>query len=341
MALISIKRYLDASSPEAYQRMLELLIETVTGHPIDIDHAECERFKSEVAKIQETIGADPTGEQFSQAVEAISQALERHHRSVSNLVQRQGNELQNMISMMAQTIRSLGSASEVSAKNLEGIAVQLKQASALEDIYQLRMRLADCLKNVCDEATRQRTEGQSRLQGMKHELAASQKRLSNHGIEIDIDRVTGFAGRSAAEVAIHEAVEAGDSRYVAVAVLGKMLLINARFGYAVGDEVLCEFAALVAGRLCSRAAFYRWSGPTVIGILQRSEPLHVIRAEVSRLVEVPITKSLTTGSQNAYITTTAASMVVPVASPATEVIASIDRFVAAQIPREYCEGSLT
>ena len=341
MALISIKRYLDASSPEAYQRMLELLIETVTGHPIDIDHAECERFKSEVAKIQETIGADPTGEQFSQAVEAISQALERHHRSVSNLVQRQGNELQNMISMMAQTIRSLGSASEVSAKNLESIAVQLKQASALEDIYQLRMRLADCLKNVCDEATRQRTEGQSRLQGMKHELAASQKRLSNHGIEIDIDRVTGFAGRSAAEVAIHEAVEAGDSRYVAVAVLGKMLLINARFGYAVGDEVLCEFAALVAGRLCSRAAFYRWSGPTVIGILQRSEPLHVIRAEVSRLVEVPITKSLTTGSQNAYITTTAASMVVPVASPATEVIASIDRFVAAQIPREYCEGSLT
>ena len=55
MALISIKRYLDASSPEAYQRMLELLIETVTGHPIDIDHAECERFKSEVAKIQETM----------------------------------------------------------------------------------------------------------------------------------------------------------------------------------------------------------------------------------------------------------------------------------------------
>src|SRR5271167_2164291 len=117
MAIISIKRYLDVSFPEAHLRMLELLVQTVTEHPIDIDHAECERFKSEVAKIQETFGAEADGEQFSQAVEAISQALERHHRSVSNLVQSQGSELQNMITMMAQTIRSLGSASDVSARN--------------------------------------------------------------------------------------------------------------------------------------------------------------------------------------------------------------------------------
>ena len=98
-------------------------------------------------------------------MEAISQALERHHRSVSNLVQRQGSELQNMISMLAQTIRSLGSASEVSARNLDSIAGQLKQYSALEDIYQLRLRLGECLKNVRDEATRQRTESESTSAG--------------------------------------------------------------------------------------------------------------------------------------------------------------------------------
>jgi len=341
MALISIKQYLDLASADAYQSMLELLAETVTEHPIDIDHAECERFKSEVAKIQGSFGSDATGEQFSQTVVAISQALERHHRSVGNLVRHQGSELQNMVTMLTQTIASLGSASEVSARNLESIAVQLKQASALEDIYQLRVRLAECLKHVCHEATRQRAEGKSRVQVMKHELAAAQQRLCNHGIETDIDRVTGFAGRGAAEVAIHEAAGSSDTYYAAVAVLGKMQLINARFGYAVGDEVLCEFAALVAGRLCSRAAFFRWSGPTVIGLLQRSEPLHTIRAEVSRLVEVPITKSLVTGSQNAYITTTAASTVIPVTPPPADIIARIDSFVAAQIPKEYLETPLS
>jgi GGDEF domain-containing protein len=340
MALISIKRYLDLTSADAYQRMVELLAETVTEHPIDIDHGECERFKSEIGRIQERFGADSNSEQFSLAVHAISQALERHNRSISNLVERQGGELQSMVSMLTQTVRTLGSASEISARNLENIAVQLKRASALEDIYQLRVRLAECLKNVHDEAVRQRGESQNTVQTMKRELAASQQRLSYHGIETDIDRVTGFAGRSAAEVAIHEAVESGESRYVAVAVLGKMQSINARFGYAIGDEVLCEFAARVAGGLCCRAAFYRWSGPTVIGILQRSDPVHVIRSEVARVVEAPISKSLVSGSQNAFITTSATSLVVPIAPPAGEIISSIDIFVAAQIPREYCSAPL-
>ena len=340
MPLISIKRYLDLSSGDAYKRMLELLVEIVTEHAIDIDRSECERFKSEVSKIQERFGSDSTAEEFSLAVGAVGQAIERHNRSVTNLVRRQGGELQNMVSMLTQTIKSLGSASDISARNLETIAVQLKRASALEDIFQLRLRLSECLKNVRDEASRQRNDTQGTLQVLKQELASSQQRLSHHGIETDVDRVTGFAGRSAAEVAIHEALESPESRYIAVAVLGKMQALNSRFGYAVGDEVLCEFAARVAGRLCSRASFFRWSGPAIVGILLRSEPLHVIRAEVTRVVEAPISKSITSGEQNAFITTSATSLVLPMEAPVNELVARIDSFVAAQIPKEYASVPL-
>lgn len=347
MDLISIKRYLDLpyndprQRSDLHRRMLELLVETVTEHPVDVDHAESERFKSEIAKIQQHFAADASDDQFSLAVSAISQALERHNRAVGNLVRHQGSELQNMVAMLTQTIKAVGSASDLSAKSLETIAGQLKRASALEDIYQLRIRLGECLKNVRDEAVRQRSESQNSLQTLKHELAASQQRLSHHGIETDVDRVTGFAGRSAAEVAIHEVAEAAETHYVVIAVLGKMQAINARFGYAVGDELLCEFAARVAGRLCSRAAFYRWSGPTVIGILQRSEAQNAICAEVAKVVEVPISKSLMSGEQNAFITTSAVSMVISVAPPASDIIARIDSFVAAQIPKQYCEELLS
>lgn len=347
MDLISIKRYLDLPGndsrepSERHQRMLELLVETVTEHPVDVDNAECERFKTEIAKIQQQFAVDTSNEQFSLAVSAISQALERHNRAVGNLVRRQGGELQNMVAMLTQTIKGLGSASDLSAKNLESIAGQLKRASALEDIYQLRVRLGQCLKNVRDEAVRQRSESQSSLQTLKHELAATQQRLSHHGIETDVDRVTGFAGRSAAEVAVHEVAEAEETHYVVVAVLGKMQAINARFGYAVGDELLCEFAARVAGRLCSRAAFYRWSGPTVIGILQRSEAQNAICAEVAKVVEMPISKSMVSGEQNAFISTSAVSLVIAVAPPASDIIARIDSFVAAQIPKQYCEELLS
>ena len=147
--------------------------------------------------------------------------------------------------------------------------------------------------------------------------------------------MTGLAGRAAAEVAIQQAANAPNSQYIMVAVLGKMQAINSRFGYAVGDEVLCEFAARIAGRLCSHATFYRWSGPTVIGLLQRTEPLHVIRTEVSRVAETPVSKSLTSGLQNAFITTAPAWLVLPVALPAGDLIMQIDKFVTAQVPKEY------
>ena len=69
-------------------------------------------------------------------MEAISQALERHHRSVSNLVQRQGSELQNMISMLAQTIRSLGSASEVHSRECShGCAADTDQVNVLARVF--------------------------------------------------------------------------------------------------------------------------------------------------------------------------------------------------------------
>jgi len=335
MTVISIKRYLDFPPDDTSERTLALLVETVTQHPIAIDPVEYERFKGEVARIQQHFVADATDEPLLQATTAIGQALERHHRFIVNVVRRQADELQHMIDMLTQTVKSLGAASDTSARNLENIAGQLKRVSALEDIQGLRVRLAECLKHVCDEAARQRKEGQGQLQSLKHELVSSQQRMSRHGIEIDIDRVTGFAGRSAAEVAVHEATHAAEPHYVAVAVLGKMPAINSRFGYAVGDEVLCEFAARVAGGLCSHAAFFRWSGPTVIGILQRSDPIQVIRREVSGAAEVPMSKALVTGGQNAFITTSAVSTVIPVAPPASDVIARIDAFVAAQIPKEY------
>ena len=65
MAMISIKRYLDLSSADAYQSMLELLIETVTEHPIDIDHAECERFKRSRQNSRDALALIPPGRVFA------------------------------------------------------------------------------------------------------------------------------------------------------------------------------------------------------------------------------------------------------------------------------------
>lgn len=336
MTLISIKRYLDGPPNETNQSILALLIDTLTPHPVEVDHDECEKFRAEILRIQERFAAQPTGERLLVAAEAIRGLLESHNRSVTEFVHRQGDELQNMISMLTGTIKSLGSASERSSESLEAIGSQLKRASALGDIQQLRLRLAECLNNVRNEAARLKNENKVNIDSLKSELTSLQHRMANHGIASVTDPVTGLASRSAAEVGIHEAANAGGSRYLLVAVLGKMQSINARFGYAVGDEVLCEFTSRVAGRLCSNAAFFRWNGPTIVAVLQRSQPMQVVSSEVGRVLEAPISKSLMNGLQNAFITTSATWALFPIVAPGAELIAKIDQFVAAQIPKEHC-----
>lgn len=107
-----------------------------------------------------------------------------------------------------------------------------------------------------------------------------------------------------------------------------------RFGYALGDEVLWEFAARVAGGFCNDAQFFRWRDPTLLGIIKRYQPLHIVQEEVHQLLETPVMKSLSGARQNAFITLAPSWMVVPAAAPATDIIKKIDSFVNAQIPCE-------
>ncbi len=328
VAMISIKRYMDVSGGNLYRPTIELLAETVSRHPFDFDHAEATRFKADIGGVLDRLGDEVSDEQFTDAVEGIHQALDRHNQAASELFRDQSNELQNMIVMLTQAMRSLMSSSKISAQNLDTIASDLKQASALPDICRLRLRLSECLKKVCDEASRHKDVSQGSLQVLKEKLAESQQRLSLHGLATDLDRVTGFAGRATAEAAIRRAIDEGGSRFIIIAVLERMPTINALFGYAVGDELLCEFAAALAGHMASRAVFYRWNGPAVLGILQRSVPIHVVRAEVGRVLsEIRISKSIADRDQNGLITTSAASQVVVAAAPVDALIAGIDEFV--------------
>lgn len=332
MSLISIKQYLDLNPGHAYRPTLELLAATICAHPFDFNPAEAEQFQADIAKTLERAGTEVTAEQFAAAVEAMHQALERHTRSVTALFHRQSDEMQNMIVMLTQTIRSLGSASDISAQNLESIAADLKQASALQDLYRLRLRLSECLKKVCDEAGRQKQQSQRDLQALTHKLEFSQERWSRGGLPAEVDRVTGLCGRTRAEAAIQEAIQGEEAGYVVVAVLERLQTINALFGYSVGDELLCEFATALTGRMASRGRFYRWNGPAVLGILWRDVPLHAVRSEIGKVLsEIHISKSIATQDHSALASTTAAFMVLPALAPVSELIVTIDNFVATRI----------
>lgn len=341
MSLVTLKPYLDGrpDHDHDYGSLLNLLAAKLTQHPLELGQDEWECFQSEISAIQDLFEANPTSEQFQEAIEAIGLSLERHHQNIGSLLRRltgdlrsQKSELQSMISMLTRTIRSMKSASETSAGSMETITRQVRQASSLNDIRVLRWRLAECLREMEQEAVRQRTTSQAGIGNLSQGLAATKLRLSQHGIKVDVDPVTSFAGRSAAELALRGLSKAADFNFVLVVVLQRLNAINRRFGYSTGNAVLFDFATLVAGALCKQASFFRWSGPAIVATLQRSASFDDIKAEVNKVLRPPFSKLLDGQGQNALITVSAAWELIPAPISGQDAIEQIDTFVAAQTP---------
>jgi GGDEF domain-containing protein len=332
MPLISIRKYLDLANSGDYRPTLDLLAETVTQHPIAFNAAQSEHFRSDVAAILGQLTVPVDVEQFTAAVSAINQALKSHNQSVATLIGNQSGELQNMVIMLTQAIRSLGAASDVSARNLEEIAVQLKHASTLEDVAQLRKRLSECLEKLRTETARQKDDHHRNLQALHVKLAESQRHLAKQGIAADVDPVTGFAGRRTAERSIQETLDARKTGFLLITVLKGIQAINSLFGYDVGDEMMSAFSTALAAQFPSPPAICRWSGPTIVVLLHRPGPIQVLRMELGHAVAAaPTSKVIARRGRNALASFTTETLVIPVTSPAGGLFSQIDEFVATRV----------
>lgn len=333
MAMLTLGRLLDGSGTESYRRMIDLMIRSVSLHAVDANHAEYERYKTRISKIQATLKQNASREQCMVAVGAVCQLVEEYNRSVSNFIRAEGKELQHMVSMLTATLLTVSSTSERSTKNLGDLEIQLSHAAALEDIKVVRIRLESCLSSVREEAARQRSEAKVAISSLQEELAEAQRNCASGGLA-SRDPVTGLLSRPAAEQAIRQAVTDGLAAYVIVGLVEKMQSINARFGYVVGDEILGEFANRVARQCGAGSTFYRWNGPAIVGLLKRSDPLHVVRTEVCKVMEQPLEKAVLRGDQNAFITTAVAWTIVPLTPPSGSIISAIGQFISGLTPAE-------
>jgi GGDEF domain-containing protein len=331
--VIAIKPYLDDSPRTLSLRTLALITDGIAQHPIEADAAECARLRRDVGIVRENIRASSTDEQLLTAAHAIVQELAAHHKSLDAFIKSQAAEFLGIVSMLTATVKSIGEANEESGKSLDNIAHQLKNASTIDDMQVLRGHLEACLKDVGLEAERQKSKVRSAIGRLRNELGSTERRILSNGALTEVDRITGFGGRGAAVAAINESLTAVDNSYVTVLVLNKLQTVNMHYGYSVGDEVFCEFAARIASELPLGSSLYRWSGPTIIAILRGSRPAQEIRVQISRIAEKPFVKSLAQHGYHAYVMTSAVWSLMPLVPPSKDLVAQIDEFVSKQVPR--------
>ena len=336
--MISFKPYLfgerDGDADSAYRRIIALFLQGMALHAVEGDKADYDRFRGDIDGFAAQIGPTTPMSELLVAVGGALRAMEDYNRRTSKFVGRQNAELQNMVSMLTQTVISIGSSGDASVNKLQEIEKSIEHARMLEDMQLLKLRLGDCLESVRQETLRQRTEGQSALASLQQELDASRDRIGAFAAPVDLDAATGLPAKKEAMKALQAALAAPQDMFLVVAVVSRVQAVNARFGYAVGDRILAAFAEHSKKNLGATDQLFRWHGPAVLALLHRSDRIEKVRTEIRRFADVKLEKTIEVGARTVLLPISASWSVFALEPPLDALLKRLEAFTAAQVPRD-------
>jgi GGDEF domain-containing protein len=332
MSLTTLKAYLTGVDEEGmFRRVISLLLQGISLHAVEGDRADYDRFRNDFDRIQASLGKEASGQELLVATGAANQALADYGQRTTRFIRQQGALLHNMISMLTQTMVSIGAGSESSAEHLQAIEKELAHAVVIEDVQTLKLRLAECLKNLREEVVRQKVQAKAQARQLQQHVEHARDCIQDPpDVDCEIDSITGLRTRSAAKTAFHAALETPGRKYVVAAVVNRIQSVNRHFGYAVGDQLLKKFSDLFGATLAKTDRLFRWRGPTLVALLEREESIHAVQAEIRRINNKRIERALEVG-EGALLPVSASWLVLALDSSAADMAKAIEKFIASQV----------
>ncbi len=335
--MISIGKYIRTRKGQLEQSLrhiIQLLLQGIQHHVVEGDSLDYEQFRSGLQVLADKISEQTPPAELLVISGATLKGLKDYSERTTRFVRAQGLELQRMISMLTQTVMSIGSTSELASSRLQEIEKQLERASMIEDVRIVRLKLSQCLESIREEADRQRQEASNTIASLNQEIQESGGRAATAFLQPDIDPVTGLPNIPSALAVFKEAAQSRGPFFVATLVADRVQLINSRFGYAVGDEMLRAICAEIRKGLSAQDRLFRWRGPSILALLERSESLERVRMELSRIASFKLEKMVDIGTRSVLLPVSACWTVFPMMAPVSLLATKIDEFVAAQLPPE-------
>jgi GGDEF domain-containing protein len=146
-----------------------------------------------------------------------------------------------------------------------------------------------------------------------------------------LDICTGLPTRPDGEAAIQKAIQRNAHAYAAVFYLHRMAMTNARFGEAMGNQMILFCSQHISSRLTrANDLLFRWSGPAFLALIDRQDPHLAVTNEVQRMITVPLSRFIETPSRSVYLPMKITADVYPLwKTTSEEVMSRIERFVSA------------
>jgi PAS domain-containing protein len=215
-------------------------------------------------------------------------------------------------------VDSIAPIDEAEPTNGESIALICREVSGRRRIGQLlKMRQMD-LNGSSAQTTSAAVEEQDGNGFVELETESAPAR----------DPVTGLPGRGIAQKALASAFLRKAPAYAALFRLQRFRTILERYGKAAAAEVLLFYSVHLAQKLAARDQLFLWSPDSFVVLLERQDPLSMVRQEISPLGSACLEKVLHVRTRTALVLVSAGWDVFPVCeSPSVlDLVREIDSF---------------
>jgi len=219
----------------------------------------------------------------------------------------------DVLSTAVQAATNLCRTSEHFTQRLGEIEDQIEEACNIDALRVLRFRLTEYLQQLRDQTRHQREKMAEALAALCEQLEIVQGVKSGQGTNraTPLDTLTGLQARGCAERAFAAALDAGAPAYAALFVVDSLQLINARYGYSTGDQMLHVVCDHLALGLSPGDRLFRWTGPAFVALLERVESLAEIKQEIGRIGSVPLKVNVQIGNGSVSLPISTLFLLVP------------------------------
>ena len=331
--MVSIKEYLNRNDSQINLRdAVSSLIEKMGSSAVAVDQLEYTAFVADIERLRESLTPSMAPEAVMVVSGSASQALERYNGGVTRLVHKQGREMQSIIKMMAETVVHVGGENTRSVQRLQEIGDEFERAGSINDLQALRGHLSECLRGFREEAQRQKEQADILIAGLRKQIESTPVLAAE--TQEALDPATGLAGKAVCLRTMQDPVAVGKRRYVVTMSVNRIQSINARFGHRAGDRILRVFGDFITHQLNPADKVFRWTGPALVALIERSETLDRVRDQIRRIMEMRLDENLELGERAVLIPVSSAWSVFQLIS-VTTAERQIQAFIASQGNREF------
>lgn len=321
----------------AWKDVTLLLLGALADEALQCPQTEPESFRKHVRDAIEVLQNAEESSQILMNAGGVIQAITHHSKRAQKEIDALLTDARDTAQMFLNHLDQLHHGAEAQPI-LARLRTKVEEALGEGQLGAARDAVLASLDELAQQAAHKRSESLDLTEKLQDRITVLEQGSIAKPIPAPpatVDATTGLPKRSEAEAALHRAldsvVESGPKFYAAAFYLHRMSLTNARFGEAIGNQVLLFCSQHLATTvLRANDSLFRWSGPAFVAILERPESESAVSGEIQRLISTPFSRFFETSSRSVYLPVKVTAEVVPlVETNFAEVSNKLERFILA------------